>query len=65
MAVADFDGYVHVLDAATGELAARTDIGSQRVSAAPVVVGDLAIFIDDDGKISALRAAPKNAEAAR
>ena len=54
----DFQGYVHWLDKATGELAGRTRVGKRRVSNAPIVLGDLVIVIDDAGKISAFRATP-------
>ena len=64
VAVADFEGYVHWLDAATGELRARSSAGG-RVSNAPAAAGDTLIFIDDGGRISAFRnpAAPAAAEA--
>jgi outer membrane protein assembly factor BamB len=55
---ADFQGYVHWLDKATGELAARTRAGKKRVSNPPLVLGDLVLVIDDAGKISAFRATP-------
>jgi hypothetical protein len=55
---ADFQGYVHWLDKATGELAARTRVSKTRVSNTPIVLGDLVIVVDDAGKISALRATP-------
>jgi hypothetical protein len=52
---ADFQGYVHWLDKATGELAARVRSGKVRVSNAPVVSGNMVIVINDAGKISAFR----------
>ena len=55
---ADFQGYVHWLDKATGELAGRTRASKRRVSNAPIVLGGLVIVIDDGGKISAFRATP-------
>jgi outer membrane protein assembly factor BamB len=55
---ADFQGYVHWLDKATGELAGRTRVGKVRISNAPVVAGNTVIVIDDAGKISAFRATP-------
>lgn len=54
VAVADFEGRVHWLDAATGELRARSSAGG-RVSTAPVSEGDTLVFIDDGGRISAFR----------
>ncbi len=54
----DYKGYVHWLDKATGELAARTRAGKARVSNPPVVAGNMVFVIDDAGKISAFRATP-------
>ncbi|TXI50173.1 MAG: hypothetical protein E6Q54_21795, partial [Mycolicibacter arupensis] len=48
---------VHFMDAANGELAARVRPLGERVSAPPVVVGDLLVIMDVDGHIAALRAA--------
>jgi outer membrane protein assembly factor BamB len=58
VAVADYDGYVHFFNPANGELAARTHPLGERVSSAPLVIGDLLVIMDDDGKIVALRATP-------
>ncbi len=55
LAVADFAGYVHWLDAASGELRARTQAGG-RVSMPPVAVDGAVVFIDDGGRITAFRA---------
>lgn len=54
VAIADFEGYVHWLDADTGAFVARTKTGG-RTSNAPVVVGDIVIFQNDDGRVTALR----------
>jgi len=54
VAVADFEGYVHWLDAATGAFVARSKSGG-RTSNPPLVVGDLVIFQDDEGRVTALR----------
>jgi len=56
--VADFQGYVHWLDKASGALAARVSSGSVRVSTAPIVVGDVVVVINDAGKINAYRVKP-------
>ncbi|MFM1886960.1 MAG: hypothetical protein RL026_2117 [Pseudomonadota bacterium] len=56
--VADLEGYVHVLDAATGALAARVKGGGERVSAPPVTAGGQVLLVDDDGKLVALRLLP-------
>jgi outer membrane protein assembly factor BamB len=58
VAVADLDGYVHFFDGAKGELAGRIRALGGRVLAAPLVVDDLLIMMDVEGKIVALRAAP-------
>ena len=55
---ADFQGYVHWLDKATGALAARESSGKVRISTEPVVVGDMALVINDRGQISAFRVKP-------
>ncbi len=54
LAIADFEGYVHWLDAASGALRARTRAGG-RVSMAPVAVGSTVVLIDDGGRITAFR----------
>jgi len=55
VAVADFEGYVHFLDKATGDFVARASSGGTRVSSPPVVAGDLLLVINDDGRITAFR----------
>ncbi len=55
---ADFQGYVHWLDKATGALAARVQAGKVRISTAPVVAGDNVLVINDRGQISAFRVRP-------
>jgi len=59
IAVADFQGYVHWLDKASGALAARMPSGGKRVSNPPVAAGDDSLLvINDAGQITAFRAAP-------
>jgi outer membrane protein assembly factor BamB len=58
LVTADFQGYVHWLDKATGALAARVSSGKTRVSSAPIVVGNLVLVINDRGQISAFRVTP-------
>jgi outer membrane protein assembly factor BamB len=58
VAVADFKGYVHWLDKATGAFAGRAEAGSSRVSNPPVAVGDRLLVINDEGRITAFKAAP-------
>lgn len=53
--VGDFQGYVHWLDKSTGALAARASSGKARVSATPIVEGDMVLVINDRGQITAFR----------
>jgi outer membrane protein assembly factor BamB len=53
--VGDYDGYVHVLDATTGDLVAREHIAGERIAADPVVQDGLVIFMSADGDLVALR----------
>lgn len=55
---ADYQGNVHWLDKATGELAARAQSGKVRVSNPPVVSGNMVVVINDAGHISAFRTTP-------
>jgi outer membrane protein assembly factor BamB len=55
---ADYQGYVHWLDKASGALAARAVSGKVRVSTAPLVAGDKVLVINDRGQISAFRVRP-------
>jgi len=55
---ADYQGYVHWLDKATGALAGRASSGKVRVSTAPVVAGDKVLVINDRGQIGAFRVRP-------
>ena len=55
---ADYQGNVHWLDKATGELAARAQSGKVRVSNPPVVSGNMVVVINDAGHISAFRVTP-------
>ena len=54
VAVADFEGYVHWLNAASGDFVARTKAGA-RVSNPPVRAGDLIVLQDDEGRVTAFR----------
>jgi len=58
IAVADYKGYVHWLDKATGAFAGRAEAGSSRVSTPPVAVGDRVLVINDEGRITAFKASP-------
>lgn len=58
--VADFEGYVHWLDAATGELLARASTDGNRVTNRPLVVDGTVYVLTDGGRLSAFRReAPK------
>lgn len=55
VAVADKEGYVHWLDADTGEFVARERASKDAPAAAPLVVGNVLFVLDVDGKLSAWR----------
>lgn len=59
LVVADFDGYLHWLDAASGELLARAKSGGGRISNAPQAAGDLLLVQTDSGEVQAWRAGPR------
>jgi hypothetical protein len=59
IAVADFQGYVHWLDKATGAFAGRAEAGGDRVSNPPVAAGgDRVLVINDEGRITAFKTSP-------
>jgi outer membrane protein assembly factor BamB len=53
--VGDFDGYLHWLDRDSGRFVARERPSRTRISAAPLVVGDRVVVVDDGGEITAYR----------
>jgi outer membrane protein assembly factor BamB len=59
LVTADFQGYVHWLDKASGAFLARIQGGKVRVSTAPLVVGDTVVVINDRGRIDAYRVTPQ------
>ena len=61
LVVADFEGYLHWLDAATGEILGRAKPGGGRISNAPVSAGDLLLVQGDSGEVQAYRARPRTA----
>lgn len=65
IAVADFKGYVHWLDKATGKFAGRAEAGGDRVSNPPVAVGDRVLVINDDGRVTAFKTSPITLASAR
>lgn len=54
--VADREGYLHWLEAETGDLAARERFGKEPPAAAPLVIGDTLYLLDREGRLSAWRA---------
>jgi outer membrane protein assembly factor BamB len=58
--VADYQGYLHWLDKATGTLVAREHLAKDRVSNPPVASGDTVVVLTDGGKLGAFRASPPN-----
>ncbi len=58
VAVADYQGYLHWLDKATGALVARQRVAKYRVSNPPVAVKDTVIVLTDSGSLAAFRATP-------
>ena len=56
IALADYQGYLHWLDKATGELVARERVAKYRVSNPPVASRDTVIVLADSGTLAAFRA---------
>lgn len=61
LVVGDFEGYLHWLDVATGQLLARGKTGGGRMTNSPVVAGDLLLLETDSGEVQAWRAKPRAA----
>jgi outer membrane protein assembly factor BamB len=59
VAIADFQGYVHYLDKASGALVARVKVAKQRVSSSPAAYEDTVVVLTDGGSLAAFRASPK------
>ncbi|MBS0395710.1 MAG: outer membrane protein assembly factor BamB [Proteobacteria bacterium] len=57
--VADFQGYVHWLDQASGALIGRISAGSKRYTNAPVAADGFVYLQNDTGELYALRAQPR------
>ena len=64
IALADFQGYVHFFDKASGELIGRSRVSKQRVSSPPVGRGDTVVVMTDGGSLAAFRTVPKGARVA-
>ena len=58
VAVADYQGYLHWLDKATGELVARERVAKFRVSNPPAAAQDTVVVLTDSGNLAAFRATP-------
>ena len=54
--VGDFEGYVHWLNAATGDIEARSRVHSAAISGRPTVAGDLVFVQSESGRLAAFRA---------
>jgi outer membrane protein assembly factor BamB len=63
--VADLDGYVHWFDRVSGSIVGRAKAAGQRVTNAPLAVGDVLYLIDDKGELAALRGDPIAPRAAK
>ncbi len=61
LVVGDFEGYLHWLDAASGQMLARGKSGGGRISNPPVAAGDLLLIQTDSGEVQAWRAKPRAA----
>jgi outer membrane protein assembly factor BamB len=57
LVVGDLEGYVHWLSITDGKIVARERLSKKAIQATPVVLGDLVIVEDIDGKVAAYRAA--------
>ncbi|HJS22274.1 MAG TPA: outer membrane protein assembly factor BamB [Steroidobacteraceae bacterium] len=55
LVLADFEGYVHWLDAATGDFLGRTKTDGSRVTNAPLTADDLVVVLTDGGSLNVYR----------
>jgi outer membrane protein assembly factor BamB len=53
--VADFEGYLHWLDAASGDFLARAETDGHRITNAPLAVDGAVIVMTDSGKLNVFR----------
>jgi outer membrane protein assembly factor BamB len=53
LVVGDFEGYLHWLDPADGHFLAREKASGERITAAPLVVGQNVYVQGDDGTVAA------------
>ena len=54
--VGDYEGYVHWLDASTGELIGRVRADKTAIVAQPRVAGDVVVVLAESGTMAAYRA---------
>jgi outer membrane protein assembly factor BamB len=59
--VGDFEGYLHWLSQEDGRMVARIRVGSDPISATPVVVGEVVYVLGEGGRLQALTLAPPDA----
>jgi outer membrane protein assembly factor BamB len=57
--VGDFEGYVHWLDRDSGEMAARSSAGGDRITNAPVAAHGMVFVQSDGGTVYAFRSRPR------
>jgi outer membrane protein assembly factor BamB len=58
LVTADYQGYVHWIDRATGALVARERAGKTRISNQPLVDGSTVVVVNDRGDVAAFRVTP-------
>lgn len=54
----DFDGYLHLLDARSGEFTGRTRVDGSRIGVRPITEGNRIIVLSDEGHLEALDILP-------
>ena len=57
--VGDFEGYLHWLDAVSGEIVGRTRAGDAAIVSAPVNAGEYLVVQDEEDRVYAFRAEPR------
>ncbi|AOM00414.1 outer membrane protein assembly factor BamB [Cobetia marina] len=54
LVVGDYEGYVHLIDAQSGEMAGRYDVGGDGISITPLTEGKRIFVYTNDGELTAL-----------